>query len=328
LTGSAFFARRSELRDHDATAYVIQYLADENFDTRRLDEMRRDREQMLASCRAVLRQELEETRKLIAAALDFGYLAEKDYLKMAAKIDSYEAGRLLRFGAAHRELQTIRETITAKREAAIAGAQREDSHLRRQRGSLLLSHLCRVLERGDIVTAEDYLAMIMDQQELPEAEETKDNFASFYPEKARELSDYLKQVPLYAVIQRARAGADLCGLRLKDYDLDHVANAISAWFNSRRMQTVSEEELDQILNFIGFSADEVSFKQGDNGTWIDLEVDTIIGRERSPVPAYGSEAKGRYRILCVWNRPTEGELLQQIGDTSFGSPSLFFTSVR
>src|SRR5262249_30382540 len=71
------FARRSELRDHDATAYLIQYLTDEDFDARKLDEMRRDREQMLASCRAVLRQETEETRKLIAAALDFGYLAEK-----------------------------------------------------------------------------------------------------------------------------------------------------------------------------------------------------------------------------------------------------------
>ncbi len=318
------FARRSELRDHDATAYVIQYLADENFDARRLDEMRRDREQMLASCRAVLRQELEETRKLIAAALDFGYLAEKDYLKMAAKIDGYEAGRLLRFGAAHRELQTIRETIAAKREAAITALKEKVRISGVGADHYYYPHLCRVLERGDIVTAEDYLAMILDQQELPEAEEAKDNFASFYPEKARELSDYLKQVPLYAVIQRARAGADLCGLRLKDYDLDHVANAISAWFNSRRMQTVSEEELDQILNFIGFSADEVSFKQGDNGTWIDLEAATIIGRERSPVPAYGSEAKGRYRILCVWNRPTEGELLQQIGDTSFGSPVIVF----
>ncbi len=318
------FAFRSERRDHDATLYLLQYLADTGFDAAKLEGMRRDREQMLASCRAVLRQEIEETRKMITAALDLGHLPEKDYLRMAAVVDGMETSKLLRFGAAHHELLTMRQTILAKRETAIAALREKLKLSGIGPDHYYYPQLARVLERGDLVTAEEYLGMVLDQQELPEAEETHDNFGSFYPEKARELSDYLKQVPLYAVIQRARAGADLCGLRLKDFDLEAVAGAVSAWFNTRRMQTISEEDIGKILPFLGLTAKETVIKQEESITWINLTTEPIIGRERCPVPAYGSEAKGKYRILCVWDRPSEEELFQFIGDTSFGSPVFVF----
>ncbi len=318
------FAFRSERRDHDATLYLLQYLADTGFDAAKLDGMRRDREQMLASCRAVLRQEIEETRKMITAALDLGHLPEKDYLRMAATVDGMETAKLLRFGAAHHELLTMRQTILAKRENAIATVREKLKLSGIGPDHYYYPQLARVLERGDLVTAEEYLGMVLDHQELPEADESRDNFVSFYPEKARELSDYLKQVPLYAVIQRARAGADLCGLRLKDFDLEAVAGAVSAWFNIRRLQTISEEDIGKILPFLGLTAKETVIKQEESITWINLTMEPIIGRERCPVPAYGSEAKGKYRILCVWDRPSEEELLQFVGDTSFGSPVFVF----
>lgn len=318
------FAFRSERRDHDATLYLLQYLADTGFDAAKLEGMRRDREQMLASCRAVLRQEIEETRKMITAALDLGHLPEKDYLRMAAIVDGMETAKLLRFGAAHHELLTMRQTILAKRENAITSLREKLKLSGIGPDHYYYPQLARVLDRGDLVTAEEYLGMVLDHQELPEAEDTRDNFVSFYPEKARELSDYLKQVPLYAVIQRARAGADLCGLRLKDFDLEAVAGAVSAWFNTRRMQTISEEDIGKILPFLGLTAKETVIQQEESLTWITLTTDPIIGRERCPVPAYGSEAKGKYRILCVWDRPSEEELLQFIGDTSFGSPVFVF----
>ena len=318
------FAFRSERRDHDATLYLLQYLADTGFDAAKLDSMRRDREQMLASCRAVLRQEIEETRKMITAALDLGHLPEKDYLRMAATVDGMETAKLLRFGAAHHELLTMRQTILAKRENAITALREKLKLSGIGPDHYYYPQLARVLERGDLVTAEEYLGMVLDQQELPESEEPRDNFVSFYPEKAHELSDYLKQVPLYAVIQRARAGADLCGLRLKDFDLEAVAGAVSAWFNTRRMQTISEEDIGKILPFLGLAAKETVIKQEESITWVNLTTEPIIGRERCPVPAYGSEAKGKYRILCVWDRPSEEELFQFIGDTSFGSPVFVF----
>ncbi|MBI1762301.1 MAG: hypothetical protein HYR56_12785 [Acidobacteria bacterium] len=318
------FAFRSERRDHDATLYLLQYLADTGFDPAKVESMRRDREQMLTSCRAVLRQEIEETRKMITAALDLGHLPEKDYLRMAAVVDGMETAKLLRFGAAHHELLTMRQTILAKREGAIVSLREKLKLSGIGPDHYYYPQLARVLERGDLVTAEEYLGMVLDHQELPETEEAHDNFAGFYPEKAHELSDYLKQVPLYAVIQRARAGADLCGLRLKDFDLEAVAGAISAWFNTRRMQTISEEDIAKILPFLGLTFKEATLKQEENLTWITLVTDPIIGRERCPVPAYGSDAKGKYRILCVWDRPTEEELLQFVGDTSFGSPVFVF----
>jgi hypothetical protein len=318
------FAQRSERRDHDATAYIIEYLAETGFDAAKLETMRRDREQMLASCRAVLRQEIEETRKMTATALDLGQLSERDYLSMAAKIDGFENAKLLRFSEAQHEMLAIRQTILVKRETAINGLKEKLKLSGIGPDHYYYPQIARVLERGDAVTAEEYIGMVLDQQEIPEVEENRDNFVNFYPEKAHELSEYLKQVPLYAVIQRARAGADICGLRLKDFDLEAVSTAIAAWFNVRRVQTISEDELKQLLSFLGFVPKEVEIKGGDGHTWVNLTMDPIIGRERSPVPAYGSEAKGKYRILCVWNRPSEEELLQLVGDTSFGSPVIIF----
>ena len=318
------FAFRSERRDHDATLYLLQYLAEIGFDSQKLEAMRRDREQMLASCRSVLRQEIEETRKMITAALDLGHLPEKDYLRMAATVDGLETAKLLRFGMAHQELLTMRQTILAKREHAIQALREKLKLSGIGPDHYYYPQIARVLERGDLVTAEEYLGMVLDQQELPETEEVRDNFANFYPDKARELSDYLKQVPLYAVIQRARAGSDLCGLRLKDFDLESVAGAVAAWFNSRRLQTVNEDDLGKILPFLGMTAKEVKIEPQDGLAWVHLVTESISGRERCPVPAYGSDAKGKYRILCVWDRPSEEELLQHVGDTSFGSPVIVF----
>ncbi len=318
------FAERSDARDHETTGYIIQFIENDPNKRPLADEMVRERDQQLVNCRAVLRQEIEETRKLITAALDYGYVPEKDFLRVAALIDGMDIPKMLRFGTAHQQLHNIREALHLKRDASMHAVLEKMKLANIGPEHYYYQQIKRVLERGDLVTAEDYLAMVLDNQELPEGEETRDNLTGFYPEKVRELSEYLKQVPLYAIIQRARAGADLCGLRLKDFDLESVAGAISAWFNSRRMQTISEEEINQILPFLGFTKKELEINTDNGNMWLNLTIDTLYGRDRSPVPAYGSEAKGHYRILCVWNRPGEEELLQIIGDTALGHPVIVF----
>ncbi len=46
---------------------------------------------------------------------------------------------------------------------------------------------------------------------------------------------------------------------------------------------------------------------------------------KEPHPFYfGSQAKGRYRLLCVWDRPDKDTLLSRIGDTAAGAPLLVF----
>jgi hypothetical protein len=36
---------------------------------------------------------------------------------------------------------------------------------------------------------------------------------------------------------------------------------------------------------------------------------------------FGSAAAGKYRVVCVWGRPTEDELLQWVGDSTASRPA-------
>jgi hypothetical protein len=57
---------------------------------------------------------------------------------------------------------------------------------------------------------------------------------------------------------------------------------------------------------------------------MDVLTDPIADRERCPIPFFGSEACGNYRVLCFWARPTEEDLISDVGDTAHGKASLVF----
>jgi hypothetical protein len=47
-----------------------------------------------------------------------------------------------------------------------------------------------------------------------------------------------------------------------------------------------------------------------------LDSASLEDRSLCPIPQFGSSAKGRYRLVCVWERPTEDDILQLVGEST------------
>jgi hypothetical protein len=100
---------------------------------------------------------------------------------------------------------------------------------------------------------------------------------------------------------------------------------LEAWFTAKNnKETITQDNARKILRNLGFNTAQLTINQVGDYTRIDVNTEPIQDRNRCPIPAYGSEAKGHYRILCVWNRPSEEDLLNAVGDTSQDSGAIVF----
>jgi hypothetical protein len=107
---------------------------------------------------------------------------------------------------------------------------------------------------------------------------------------------------------------------------------LRAWLEIKRRRKLSLDDarllLPRILVPLGFTPrpDDFTIKSAvpDKQVWVNLITEPLADRARCPVPAYGSLAAGHYRLLCVWDRPTEEDLLAAVGETVQQSPALVF----
>jgi hypothetical protein len=95
-----------------------------------------------------------------------------------------------------------------------------------------------------------------------------------------------------------------------------AAAAVEVWFQAKqRLFSESlEKQIRDLLSFLGFQGASVAPDRSRRGVWMSLRTVPLTQREQCPVPRFGSEAKGHYRVLCVWDRPNEEDLVNEIGD--------------
>jgi hypothetical protein len=107
-------------------------------------------------------------------------------------------------------------------------------------------------------------------------------------------------------------------------DAKRAAEALNVWFAAKREGRCTEAQAREILTFLGFRVSQVWPVPGQRGQWMRVRAKPLESREECPVPFYGSNARGEYRVLCVWERPNEETLLQDVGDTARLPVIVFF----
>lgn len=99
-----------------------------------------------------------------------------------------------------------------------------------------------------------------------------------------------------------------------------------AWFTAKRQQRLGEEAAMLILRSIGLPTVTVQNVPTNvrNRTWLHVQSEILADRERCPVFVFGSQANGRYRVLCLWNSPTHEDILSYAGENPHASPLIIF----
>ena len=330
------FDARSNCRDHHATEKIIEYLHANSEDTIAILELDRLRDERIAECRDSLKRDLKETKNQIENAVALGILQEAERANYAAMIVEIEtrAGISIQFYQEHEELESIKTAISQKKQDAI-------ENVRQRLNSLLLAannsnyvRIIELLEKGDVLTANEYIDMVERKDTIPETELEQNILGEFFPDKVLEIDKFMEEEsrnPLI-VIQKVEKRENFCGINLKRLSgsaTDRAAEMLQAWFNTKRVEksrkpTISEKDAKTILTNLGFNPLQIVVSQSGGRTWINISTEEIKNKELCPVAAYGSAVHGQYRILCVWDRPTVEDILNAIGETSHGSPALVF----
>lgn len=104
---------------------------------------------------------------------------------------------------------------------------------------------------------------------------------------------------------------------ISDHQLEEAVSIMNQWFllkNNRDMDVFKEfDSYKRFLDGIGF-IDSEKTEQGTHGkaVYFDFKCNTIKGRNKTPLPRFGSFAKGKYRLISIIKKMNEDDLLEQI----------------
>ena len=322
----------SEERNHEATGRIIAHLQAEQ-ECEELD-LTSVRQQRIKQCRDALGRDIEQVRKQLEEAVAFGLVRENDRTDLVASIESIEQNieTIERFSPEHQRLEGIRQGIAKERNSEVQQARYRLTEL----GDRLLegseARIATLLDQGDVFTATEYLDMAERGISLPSTQVPERAFNRFFPLVAQSVLNFLEssrpaERDLIADIRSQRGVPGVPMNNVPGAQAQEASEMLRIWLETKRTQRISEESARFLLERLGFSPEKLQItatSRRGGRLWLSFNQTPIEDRERCPVAAFGSQARGQYRVLCLWQRLTDEGLLDEVGDTSYGTPPIVF----
>ncbi len=322
------FDRRTETRDHVATRLIIDLIKKQPGSSETAESLEFRREEAIVDCREALRLRLVRTRDEVEQALAFGWLKETQHTNLMATVRQVEqrGDSVLRFSSEYDALDGVVAEIKACRDAKVELARKEiQNRLKLTHPALRRIH--QALDLGDVFTATDYLEKAIRGDELPSDEAGRDVFAEFFPSRAEELERQFGERGAFGgLVSAIERGQEWGGLSLAvapgTTPDTGLRSMFVAWATAAKNKNLAPENVRRIFEGLGFTVNKVEPR----GTTSRFDVSTLPVEERSlcPLPAFGSDARGLYRVLGVFDHPHPRALINQVGQGYSGPTIVFF----
>ncbi|NEO52973.1 MAG: sigma-70 family RNA polymerase sigma factor [Okeania sp. SIO3B5] len=321
------FQERCQQQDHEATERIIEYLQVNPSESINIERLKQERERQISNCRNYLRGAIAQTSKQVENAVVSGLLRETERSDYVAQIENIEntIESTLRFSEKLDLLKNIDKVIQDKRLEETEEVRQKLNNLDLEPENYSYVRISKVLEQGDIFTANEYIDKVRDGRPLPPEEtESGNTFKDFldkYPDLKDEMDKALKsRRPKRELIDNVKKGRNIGVLQMPDGEqAQQASEMLKTWLSVKGKKQPEPEDIRKILLPLGFNIIKLDTKQTGQYTWINIETESIEDRNRCPLPAYGSDAKGHYPILPVRETTAEG-ILNAIGENFQGSP--------
>jgi hypothetical protein len=278
-----------------------------------------------------LGQSIREARDLLETAFAYGGISEADRSSHAGRLQELEAeterGGLLR-GIA-RGVDQVRAAIKASQDDQLREVRSRLDKLRSSAEPTGIERVEQALATGDLLTANEYLQRLEEGADLPEpAAPYRDTFREFFPLLATDLEKYMteRDPSVQDLVRSAREGKGFAGLSFEGVSRpqrDSAQAMLEAWFKLKRGQRGDAVLLKSLLGNLGFEVEDCRLEKEAGGrAEYQLDCREIVNRSICALPRYGSQARGRYRVLCVWGRPVDEDLFAQVGETIANRPEI------
>ncbi|TCP57868.1 hypothetical protein EV586_102315 [Tumebacillus sp. BK434] len=331
------FDKKYELRDLEGTRLILRLMEqNEEYSTDvDIDALKVKQEKHLKDCRDSLKRSVENARKQIEQSFTFNLLTDHERTSFVDEVDHMEnfVVETYFFQDKHERLAAILQEIEELKQQAVQKTRSLFKQVGVDEHHPAFARIQKVLEEGDIHSANEYLARIQNFQDIPEEDEVTDTFKEFFIEKYALLESYLNGVKPHEIFRAIQHRKELGPIDLSEIDpeqANQTVEMLSVWYEVKRRKNVKRDELSKIFQYMGFNVLQVAQKNQHNREYYELSTEVIVDQNRCPVSKYGSEANGRYRIFCFWDQQTEDRILNEIGQTEQGSPviALYFGRMK
>lgn len=322
------FEARLERGDVLGAARLLQRYEAEVADLGLNERLRRETD----SWRSQFRVRLQEAYKDIEVGSAYGYLTDAVRGEFEGRLLHIEAKteEKSRFDLAFESIVCIRSEIRASHDEKAGRVKKAIEELEHsKRNPADIQAVKDALDEGDIATANELLQRVSQGLSAwPQETMVSDSFQSFLT-GLPELEKWLSQRRSTDEIRTSIRSGNISGLdfhKVAGAQLDQAASMYGDWAHLKSRRTGDAGRLRPLLNGLGLVVGNMPTKsesaQGKE-VWT-FQADTISNRDICPIPHFGSAAKGLYRLICLWERPTEDDIVQMVGDANLHRATFVF----
>jgi hypothetical protein len=298
-----------------------------------------DYQEQLLGMRAALRDAKSKVDSLIEQAVVDGIIAE-ERSEYSAKIEQINPDSALRLGPLYVRLQNIQGDLEQARQKRLTELQNDWKKLepalaissasssRKEQASRLLQ---AAFERKDTRLVDEYLSRLMtalDSNTLEDEEwidpVSPQDDVQEYIRASGPIEEWLKERNgLELVSREIRDGVLRAGIKFSEISplrRNEAESAINSWRTLKqikaRPQSSTRGLMQTILTYLGFtfeaSANEPLQIQKNGDDWLYAQASMTAATLAKPIPQFGSLAKGRYHLICLWERPGADTIMSRI----------------
>ena len=329
VTWQAIVKSNWERNDYLAVERILEFLderdGDDFIDV--VKSVRQENDRRLQETRLILLDGLALVGREIEKARLKGLIDENERLDLTNELNSIDKSHSLQLGRDLAKLSAVREKFTIQKRVRIAAFE---DRLRQQgiaSSQPSYDRICNVLESEDLVTANEYLAVLERGGELPTADPTAPGFDFFGAPGDAKHSDFYSQVEpvLFGkdrienlrtlsklILNRQRLGPIELSDRLTPGQAQQAKEILEEWIRLKNKVGDVSLSVQRILSFIGFVVRELREARdgSQGGRLFELEAVPIESRSDCILPDFGSRCQGRYNLLCLEGQPLEDEILR------------------
>lgn len=292
----------------------------------------------LGASRAILRASITETSNLIEQALLDGIINDEERASYGASFASLVVEEVRNFKAKLADLEQIRYNIQHRNQNRLQYLRDQHelttnrlkaSHIPAERQREAMTFIASALERKDVTVVVESLAHlqgVLDTgADLPDgwyAPASNRDYLEEFNAASPHMEVWLKQTHDYlrVLAGAVRDGATTAGLqfgRLGEPRRKEAAEALLSWRTLKQQAAKGNNapSIAAILRYLNFDLKtDASVQILNLGTdWLHARA-LMSASDPRPIPEFGSQAQGRYDVICLWERPGADTIAARLRD--------------
>ena len=279
--------------------------------------------------RRKLRNDIDDTRTKVSISLARGHISDHERDEHEATLVEMEQrstdSRRIDFDHERSILRKISDRLETAADDQRIKVTQDLSGLQLPASSEEHSRISALIADGETVEANELITQIRNGSSSPAVspDAQREIFLDFYPERCDAIQSAIEglrnQSSVRDVVVNAPEFGGMALSRLPGGRRKSAQRMLKAWFELKRAYRIDDSARQRVMTLfseMGFIVQKITpIRSGRNVAQADMQTEPLRTRDRCPIPVFGSAADGRYRIVFLWDRPTEEDILQHADES-------------